>query len=413
MKAPRFKFYNMPKNIVLVLQYLFGSLLFNNTGRAVERFSDIFGMKNIILISQCRIGIYLAVQEIIKSTGKTEVILPAYTIYDVVNMVILAGGKPVFCDVRAQTGNINEDLIEETITDETGAILVPHLHGICANASKIRSICDKRKIFFIEDVAQGLGAKHKGKYLGEFGDISVFSFGRAKNVNAFFGGGIVIKNQKIRQNVANRVASWKKFPVMKFSKRVFLTTLSHIATTQPIFSILTFNIFKLIAIKKGENALKALATENSPFLRSHMPDWYLTRMTNLQAFLVYMQLSNVLENNKIRSHKAKMYATEFTDLAPISALGSLPSDENIYLQYPIVVTDRYAFGKSLLNSGVDVAFQHLNDLSSVDCFRKFNKDCPNARMLSQSVVLLPTYPKFKTADVRKIISSVKDVSNVS
>ncbi len=125
-----------------------------------------------------------------------EVILPSYTFSSTANAIVIFGGTPVFVDIRPDTMNINEDLIEAAITKKTKAIMVVHYAGIGCEMDKIISIAHKHGLIVIEDAAQGVNALYKGKYLGTIGDIGCYSFHETKNYSMGEGGAISLNNEK-------------------------------------------------------------------------------------------------------------------------------------------------------------------------------------------------------------------------
>ena len=125
-----------------------------------------------------------------------EVILPSYTFVSSVNAILLRGAKPVFVDIRLDTLNIDENKIEEKITEKTKAIMIVDYAGIGCEMDKIRKIADKYNLYIIEDAAQGVNAKYKNKYLGSFGEIAAYSFHETKNYIAGEGGAVLINNEK-------------------------------------------------------------------------------------------------------------------------------------------------------------------------------------------------------------------------
>jgi perosamine synthetase len=410
MIKPRFMFYSMPRNLVLLLRYIFSREKKGIEGRITRKFESIFSIKNIILVPQCRVGIYLAVKAVTVDE-RDEFIVPAYTIYDVVNMILGGGGRPVFCDVKRGTANIDPVAIKKCITPKTRAVIVPHLHGLSADLSEIRAICDDNNLLLIEDVAQALGGNYGGKPLGTFGDISVFSFGRAKNINAFYGGAISIKEPGIRSSVESEISGWAMESPLKLWSRVIITSISYLATTPWLFNLVTFKYFQRAIIKKGENGLKLLATENNPVRRDVIPAAYLRKMTSLQGYLIVNQLDEVMENSIKRKAIADIYAREIHFSEDISVQTIGPEGSHEFFQFPIIVKSRFELGSYLIRNDVDIAFQHLNNLASAECFSEFAAECPEAEFLSKSIILLPTYPKFGPDDARKIVRTINNYAD--
>lgn len=125
-----------------------------------------------------------------------EVIVPSYTFSSTVNAIVLFGGIPVFIDIKKDDMNIDETKIEVAITDRTKAIMVVHYAGVACEMDTIMDIAKKHNLFVLEDAAQAVNAKYKGKFLGAIGDIGCFSFHETKNYSMGEGGGISINNPK-------------------------------------------------------------------------------------------------------------------------------------------------------------------------------------------------------------------------
>lgn len=107
------------------------------------------------------------------------------------------GGIAVFVDVRSDTKNIDESLIERAITEKTKAICPVHYAGVSCDMDKIMQIAKKHNLLVIEDAAQGLSSTYKGRKLGTIGDLGCFSFHETKNVISGEGGALVINNEKL------------------------------------------------------------------------------------------------------------------------------------------------------------------------------------------------------------------------
>ena len=123
-----------------------------------------------------------------------EVILPSYTFVSTANAVALRGAVPVFVDIREDTLNIDETLIEAAITDRTKAIMAVHYAGVVAEMDVINAIAKKHGLFVIEDAAQALGSTYKGKAAGSLSDAAAFSFHETKNILSGEGGALVVQD---------------------------------------------------------------------------------------------------------------------------------------------------------------------------------------------------------------------------
>ena len=145
-----------------------------------------------------------------------EVIMPSYTFVSTANAFALRGAKIIFVDIRPDTMNIDENLIEEAITEKTKAIAPVHYAGVGCEMDKILDIAGKYGLFVIEDAAQGVKAFYKGKALGGFGNFGCFSFHETKNYSMGEGGALLINDEKyideaeiIREKGTNRSQFWR------------------------------------------------------------------------------------------------------------------------------------------------------------------------------------------------------------
>ena len=122
-----------------------------------------------------------------------EVIMPAYTFVSTANAFVLRGAVPVFVDIRPDTMNIDETLIEAAITEKTKAIVPVHYAGVACEMDTIMAIAKKHHLAVVEDAAQGVCAWYKGKALGTFGDYGCYSFHETKNFSMGEGGALLIQ----------------------------------------------------------------------------------------------------------------------------------------------------------------------------------------------------------------------------
>lgn len=128
-----------------------------------------------------------------------EVIMPSYTFVSTANAFVLRGATPVFVDIRPDTLNIDENLIEEAITPKTKAIVVVHYAGVACEMDKIRAIAKKHNIYLLEDAAQAFDSMYKNQSLGTIGDLGTYSFHETKNIVSGEGGCLIINNKEFEE----------------------------------------------------------------------------------------------------------------------------------------------------------------------------------------------------------------------
>ncbi|MDA9973082.1 dTDP-4-amino-4,6-dideoxygalactose transaminase, partial [Candidatus Pelagibacter ubique] len=125
-----------------------------------------------------------------------EIIMPSYTFVSTANAFVLRGGKPVFVDIDPETCNIDLSKIEQAISKKTRAIVVVHYAGVSCDMDLILKIAKRNKLYVIEDAAQAILSKYKGKPLGSLGDLATLSFHETKNIHCGQGGALLINNPK-------------------------------------------------------------------------------------------------------------------------------------------------------------------------------------------------------------------------
>lgn len=147
-----------------------------------------------------------------------EVIMPSFTFVSTANAFVLRGATPVFVDIRADTMNLDEQLVEAAITPRTRAIVAVHYAGVACDMNALKALADRHGLLLIEDAAQALGSTYHGRPLGAIGDLGALSFHETKNVISGEGGALLVGNpafveraEIIREKGTNRSAFFRGF----------------------------------------------------------------------------------------------------------------------------------------------------------------------------------------------------------
>lgn len=156
------------------------------------------GAKNVLLTTSCTSALEMAAILADIKPGD-EVIMPSFTFSSTGDAFVLRGATIVFVDIRPDTMNIDENLIEAAITDKTKAVCVVHYAGVACKMERIIEICQQYHLVLIEDAAQAVNAFYHNKMLGTFGDYGCYSFHETKNYSMGEGGAILINNDKMEQ----------------------------------------------------------------------------------------------------------------------------------------------------------------------------------------------------------------------
>lgn len=164
------------------------------TGKCSRWIEEKTGTKKALLTTSCTHATELAALLSNVKEGD-EVIMPSYTFVSTADAFVLRGATPVFVDIRPDTMNIDESLIEAAITDKTKAIVPVHYAGVACEMDQIMELAQKYKLVVIEDAAQGIMSTYKGKALGAIGDFGCFSFHETKNYSMGEGGALLIQDE--------------------------------------------------------------------------------------------------------------------------------------------------------------------------------------------------------------------------
>lgn len=151
------------------------------------------GVPKALLTTSCTHALEMAAILLDTKPGD-EVIVPSFTFVSTVNAFVLRGAKPVFCDIRPDTLNLDETLLPGLITDRTRAIVPVHYAGVACEMDVITRIASDRNIAVVEDNAHGLFGRYRGKLLGSFGCLATQSFHETKNLHCGEGGALLIND---------------------------------------------------------------------------------------------------------------------------------------------------------------------------------------------------------------------------
>lgn len=283
-----------------------------------------------------------------------EVILPSYTFVSTANAVALRGAVPVFVDIREDTLNIDEKLIEAAITDKTKAIMAVHYAGVVAEMDAINAIAKQYGLFVIEDAAQALGSTYKGKPAGSLSDAAAFSFHETKNILSGEGGTLVVQD----------------FDLMEQAE---------------------------IIREKGTNRSKFFRGLVDKYSWVGLGSSYLP--SELIAAFLYAQLEQADDVTCYRKEVCDTYRKGFADLAAKERvrLPEVPEhcEANGHMFYMLLddLDERSAFIASMREAGIMTPF-HYVPLHSSEAGKKYGRfvgSMNHTNQLSDRLVRLPVY----------------------
>lgn len=312
-----------------------------------EEFSNYIGGKGGIATSTGTLALHLALLSLGTERGD-EVIAPSYTCRSVLNAILYSGAKPVLCDVNKEDYNISFDEVKKKINKRTKAIIIPYMFGCPVEVDRFKDL----GAYIIEDCAHSIGAEIKGKRVGSFGDLSIFSFEGTKYIVTGEGGMVV----------ANSTSLLKK--------------------------------------------LKRLKEPNSVDYKIK----YTYRMANLQAAIGRVQLTKLNYFIKRRRMIARIYTKSFSNL-DIELPKESPRGSHIFHRYMIKIrSDINDFMKRCYKKGVKVK-QPVKPFSLHQYLKLSKRDFPNTEYIMKSAVSIPIYPSLTDKEIKLIITIIPESIN--
>lgn len=286
------------------------------TKKSSQFLEEYFGVQKALITTSCTHALEMSAILLNLKEGD-EVIVPSFTFVSTPNSFILRGAKPVFIDIRPDTLNMDENLMEALITKHTKAIYVVHYAGVGCEMNKIMELAKNYNLAVVEDNAHGLFGKYKGQYLGTFGEFAAQSFHETKNISCGEGGALLINYKKycdraeiIREKGTNR----SRFFRGQIDKYSWVDLGSSYLPSDILSAILFSHLEEAQIIQRKrkfiweyyDQALKAWAQENAvqqPFIPDHCEQSY---------HMYYLLLPNLEIRQKFISHlKSREIQTVF------------------------------------------------------------------------------------------------------
>lgn len=298
-----------------------------------------------------------------------EVIMPSYTFVSTANAFVLRGAKIVFIDIRPDTMNMDETLIEQAITSRTKAIVPVHYAGVSCDMDAIMQLAEKYRLWVVEDAAQGFLSKYKTKNLGTIGHMGCYSFHETKNITCGEGGALVINDEKLIERAE-------------------------------------------VIREKGTNRSKFFRGQVDKYTWVDIGSSYLP--SELNAAYLYAQLEVV---EKIYQQRMNSWETYYQELLPLAhksklELPVIPDDceQNAHMFYIKVknLAERTAFIDYLKKQNILSVFHYIPLHSSPQGSKVaiFYGDDRYTTTESERLVRLPLYYGLQNNDLNKIISVI-------
>lgn len=313
------------------------------------------GVRYAIGVSNCTNALLLSLKALGVEPGD-EVITTPFTFVATAEVIALLGAKPAFCDIDPQDYNIAPDKIESTITDKTKALLPVHLYGQSADMDRIMPIAREHNLGVVEDMAQAIGAKYKGKSVGIFGDTACISFFPTKNLSALGDAGMILTNND-----------------------------------------------------RLNEKLRAFRVHGASQKYHHEFLGYNDRLDAIQAAFLRIKLQYLDSWNEKRRQIAKEYDNALKGIVDTPFIH--PENETIYHQYTIRTPQRDKLQRHLTDKGIGTAIHYPIPLHVQPAFRYLGYkegDFPEAERAAREVVSLPIHHTLTDEEVDYTISAIKE-----
>ena len=407
---PRHRLYLNGKIFFKIIEsFLKGKVIAGKeTGEFEKKFAQYTGAKYAVSVPSGRMALYLAIKAM-DFKKEDEIILPSFTVPEVITVIRCAGMVPNFADVNPDTCNMDEESIRSNITPKTKAILLTHIFGQPCAIDPILDLSKKHGIKVIEDAAQACGAEYKGKKTGTFGEVGYFSFGLVKNFNCLGGGMLVTDNHEIYSKIRNEVDTYSSISKSYLLKSAVSAFFVWLFTHPLIFTLTVHPVLLLTSILKSDLIEKMFNEDPEEMLATEIPEYYKRKFANMQAVMGLEQLKILDYNNNKRRENALYLYGLLKDFQGIKLPETIDGVKNIFLNFFIQVEKRDELIKNLLQKErIDSTKGFLLACSYENWLSQYFKKCPVSLNLTVKGLYLPTYPSLNKKDIKYISDSVKE-----
>ncbi|MGY3805098.1 dTDP-4-amino-4,6-dideoxygalactose transaminase [Pigmentibacter ruber] len=334
---------HIPKKVFENINQVFASGKLSGDGSfchsTEEKLKNILKIKHVLLTSSCTHALEMSMLLLNGKEGD-EVILPSFTFTSTANAILVAGLKPVFCEIDPKTFNIDINDVLKKITPKTIAIIPVHYAGVACDMEKLLEICRPKNIKIIEDAAHAIGAKWDHKFLGTIGDMGCLSFHDTKNVICGEGGAFLTNDDSlaekamiIREKGTNR-AQFLKGQVDKYT---WVAKGSSYILAEPLAAILSAEVDIMFELNEKRGNIHHYYYDNLKILEEKniltLP--FLPNYSETNYHLFFIVLNSPEQRNSLMSHlRSKGIGATFHYIplhsAPLGIeLGNKPNDLEI------------------------------------------------------------------------------------
>ena len=346
------------------------------------------GASRVAPLGRARAGIYLLVKYAIEATGRRKVFMSPYTIPDLVNMVTLAGGEPVFYDHEPASTRCDIEYIRETLDTSFACVLLTHYHVNETRIDQLLQLCRKFGTLLFDDCALSFGGAVNGKPIGSLTDASVFSFSSFKLVNFFWGGMVATPSSELYDWITTRLAEWPRLNLLDYVRAARICLTYDIATRPALFRSLVYPALRgLSLLGRDTRVLEYARIESARF------DGSLASRPHPAAFTEWMhKLDGAPQLLARRRDVARIYQSELSEFA-VSQPTAADMQEGCFVNYPIMVRPerRDEVCQTMIRQGFDIGRSLYCNSHRLPLYAGLQGKSDNIDKLANGSVYLPTH----------------------
>jgi len=363
----------------------------------LQKLKDFLHTDNLLVTSQGRVAAY-NIFKVIISDKKNEILISPYTLTEVVNAILYAGGKPIYVEINLKTGLPLEVDLDKKINEKTAGLVLTHLFSNKKNILEFNKRYQK-KLVIIEDVAINFGAKiDQKKFLGTIFDYGFYSFGVMKNLCTFHGGAIFSRDKDMLNLIEENLKKNIDYPIILSLKLFFFCILIDVMYSKYIYNYFTHYILKLSL----KNLDRLMYPGVYPKLPSIIPKHYYYKFQKNFAIAGIENLKVLNQKIDQRIKNVKLYEKYLIDDLKLNIYDFY--NINSFLEYPILLNkNKNKFlSEKLLAIGYDVRHTwYVNSARFIKMDSKFNNLVISDK-LHESVLSLPTHNRINETDIINI-----------
>lgn len=381
-------------------------------GRFEATFAGHYRRRGAVAFCKARMAFYHVLRALDLPAG-AEVVMSPLHVADYVNIIRLAGFKPVLVDLQPDGFCLDLDDLRRKTGPATGAILVTHLSGYAHDMDAIAALAAEKGAVLLEDCSQAFSASFGGRPLGSFGCAAIYSLSLLKSICTLTGGVVVSDDDRLLERlraVQRELAPPLRGPLIAEAVKNLVIKL---ALLRPLFSLVVLPLLRLTATR-GDRLSQFQKANKTVDLRERLPPQFLTAFSWQQALLGLGQWRSFAARESARIAAAQALYAAIPDSEEIRCPSLTPGGGNTWWLFPLLVRQPARVKAELARRGVDSAQMLLSCIPDEPAFADLGLDrCPNAKRLHERTLFVPMYHGLAPEDIRRIGEAVAACSGQS